>query len=200
MKGEPTVIEEMDSIIAKTLEHKPRSKSPREIIEMAIAVERLMKDYYLDMAGRVGNRTGNTMFKYLAIEEAGHLKELMVQEHALKHDRKWLMREKIAPMASICPVVMPEKRDIRTIKDIVPDKPLRRKDMPDLEILKLAIEAKKRAIRFYCEAASKVGDAYGKKMFAHLIEMENKHLNELMVQYAWLDQAGFWYDTRMMTD
>lgn len=200
MKGEPTVIEEMDAIIAKTLEHKPRSKSPREIIDMAIAIERLTKENYLEMAKRVGNRTGNTLFKYLAIEGAKHMKELMVQEDALKRGNKWLTREKVAPTSNVCPVVMPEKREIKTIRDIAPEKSLFKKGMNDLEILKLAIEVKKRAIRFYCEAASKVGDTYGRKMFAHLIEIENKHLNELMVQYAWLDQAGFWYDTNLMTD
>ncbi len=200
MASEPTIIEEMDAIIAKTLEHTPRSKHPLEILEMAIRVERLTKEHYLEMAKKVGNKTGNTLFKYLAIEGAKHMKELMVQEDALKRGNKWLAREKPVPMASVCPVVMPEKRDIRTIRDIVPEKSLFKRGMNDLEILKLAIEVKKRAIRFYCEASSKVSDAYGKKMFAHLIEMENKHLNELMVQYAWLDQAGFWYDTNMMTD
>ena len=70
----------------------------------------------------------------------------------------------------------------------------------DIEALRLAIEVKKRAIKFYCNAEVKVKDENAKKMFSHLISIEEKHLRELEVQYAWLDQAGFWYDPGMMTD
>jgi len=199
MGKEKTIIEEMDAVIREALEHKPKGDSALGILAMALKIEELTKDYYLDLAKTVTDKTGNVMFRYLAIEETGHIKELTVQQEAIRKDSKWLLKE-IGLAKGACPIKLPEEREVKTIKEIVPKGLKICKDMTDLEALKLAIEVKKRAIKFYCTAASKIDDPNGRKMFAHLIDIENKHLNELEVQYAWLDQTGFWYDPSMMTD
>jgi hypothetical protein len=138
------------------------------------------------------------MFSYLAIEEAGQIKELTILLDTLKKDRKLLKKEKVS--GGVCPVPLPGEKEIKKAKDLVPDNSKVGRDASDLEALKLAIEVKKRAIRFYCAAMEHVGNAEAKRLLAKVAAMENKHLNELMVQYAWLDQAGFWYDPSMMTD
>jgi rubrerythrin len=193
-----SVTEEMDATIGRALEHKAGKSSPTEILEMAIRIEKLTKQHYLGLAKKVRNRTGNVMFRYLAIDEANHMKELMVLLEVLKKDKKLLNRENIP--SSVCPAPLPSEREIKGLEDIMPDDAKVRGGSSDLEALRLAIEVKKRAIRFYCAAMEQIGNAAGKKLLAKLAAMENKHLNELMVQYAWLDQAGFWYDASMMTD
>jgi|GEM_PF-1895203 len=198
MAGEKKVIEEMDSIIHSALTHRKHRNSAFEMLEMGIKMEKLAKEYYLELAKKVSDKTGNVMFKYLAIEEAGHIKELMNQLDAMKKSRDWIKREKVP--AATCPVAVPEEREIRTMRDIVPKDLRIPKNTNDLEALKMAIDIKKRMIRFYCAASESMVGADGKKMLAKLISAENRHLNDLMVQYAWLDQAGFWYDASMMTD
>lgn len=194
---ESNLIEEMDGIIQEALEQPKGAESALDILGLAIKIEELSKEHYEYMANKVENPTGKSMFKYLASEEAEHVKTLGVQYDALKSGSK-LESEKGAPIQNICPLIHP-KKDPKVSEDIVPDESSVSRDATDKDALKLAIEVKKRAIKFYCTAASKVDD-HGKKMFAHLIDVENRHLNELGVQYAWLEQAGFWYDHNMMTD
>jgi len=200
---EVSIMEEMDGIIESVVEHPPDLESEElalRILKQAIDIEKLTKDHFEVLSKKVENDGGKTMFEYLSSEEAEHIKTLNIQYRSLKEDGKWLMREDVGPAERVCPLVAPEKKNIKDFEDIEPDDRRVSKDSTDLEALKLAIEVKKRALKFYCTAASKIDDGYGKKMFDRIIEMETKHLKELEVQYAWLDQAGFWYDPNMITD
>lgn len=198
--GEKSIIEEMDSVIAKALGQVQRKQNiALEILKLALKVEELTREHYSSLADKVPDKGGRAMFKYLADEEARHIQSLKVQEESLKKDRRWLLKERVGLVQATCPLVSP-KKGVRGSEDILPEESEVRKNTTDLEALGLAIEVKKRAIRFYCTAASKIDDAQGKKMFAHLVEIEEKHLNELEVQYEWLEQSGFWYNPEMMTD
>jgi rubrerythrin len=151
------------------------------------------------MAAKLANKSGKSTFEYLAEEEIEHLKTLKTQYEALEKDKNWILKEHVTPAKKLCPLVMPGKKAVKDVEDIIPDEKVSREES-DLEALQLAMKIKRRTIIFYCAAEQKIRDPAGKKMFAHLIEMENKHLRELEVQYSWLDQAGFWYDAGMMTD
>jgi rubrerythrin len=199
-----SLIDEMDRIIGEAIGKKPpKIKSidlALNILDLAIRIEGLTRGHYSEIAKKVTNPRGRDMFKYLADEEKEHIRVLRLQHDALRKDGKWLLKEGVTPRGKICPIVIPKKRDIKAAKDILPEESEVKKDATDLDALKLAMEVKKRLVVFYCTAAAKIDDPDGKKMFSHLVELEDRHLNELKVQYAWLDQAGFWYDHSMMTD
>ena len=193
-----TIIEEMDGIIGKAIASKPKSDDlALEILDLAINIETLTQEHYYHLAKNVANPSGKSVFDYMGDEAGRELEILKTQHEALKEDKKWLDRE-YKGVSLICPVIAP-KRKADSADDVLPEDSDITRDETDLEALKLAIEVKKRLIKFYCEASSKVGSA-GKKMFSILIETEEKHLEELSVQLQWLEQTGFWYDPDMMMD
>lgn len=202
MNTQESLIDEMDRIIGEAIrapEIKGRDLA-LNILDLAIRIEGLTREHYSGIAKKVTDPRGRGMFRYLANEERKHIRVLKIQRKALKRDGKWLLKGKVKPRDGICPIVMPKKKDIKGAKDVLPEESEVRKGATDLDALRLAIEVKKRLVVFYCTAAAKTHAPYGKKMFSHLVELEDRHLNELEVQYAWLDQVGFWFDASMMTD
>ncbi|MBN2518762.1 MAG: ferritin family protein [Candidatus Altiarchaeota archaeon] len=204
---ESNLIEEMNDIIEEALKKEaPKVKVgygqelALKILDLAIRIERLGREQYVYLGTKVSNPKGREMFKYLTEEEAGHIKGLKKEYEALRTDGKWLLKEKVLPQEGTCRITMPKKKDVKASRDIFPEDADMKKNSTDLDVLKLAIETKKRAIKFYCTASAKLDDPYGKKMFSHLVDIENRHLSELEVQYEWMDQAGFWFDPSMMTD
>jgi len=203
---ESNLIEEMNDIIEEALRKEsppPQADSKAitfHILNLAIRIEKLSGEHYSGMAKKVKDPRGKDMFKYLAKEESKHAKALKTEYEAIKQDNNWLMKEKVLPQERVCAVVDPKKKAVKASRDIMPEESHVTKSTTDLEALKLAMEVKKRAIKFYCAAGAKIQDPQGRKMFSRLVSIENRHLNELEVQYAWLDEAGFWYDHTMMTD
>jgi rubrerythrin len=189
------IIKEMDSVIGDAIK---KEGMPLEILQLAINIENMIGEQYSDLSRKVQNPSGKSIFEYLAKEAAEEAKVLQTQHDALK-EGKWLDDEDAKPLKNVCPAVKPDK-DIKDSQDIAPSDSDIGRDESDLEALELAMEVKKRSIKFYCEASGKVKEEKAKKMFAHLIELEEKHLEELNVQYHWLKQTGFWYNPDMMTD
>jgi rubrerythrin len=199
-KEEITIIEEMDGIIQEALEHPGEKMNvSSDILKLAIDIEQMTREHYSYLSQKVANSTGKTMFEYLVSEEDKQIEMLNVQAESLKKNGKWVLDEDLGEIESVCPLVNPEK-DVKVSADVLPEDAEVSRDASDMDVLKLAIEVKKRCIKFYCTAEAKVTDELGKKMFAHLIKAQEGHLKELEVQYAWLDQAGFWYDHNMMSD
>jgi rubrerythrin len=199
---EKNIIEEMDGVIKDVVSPRTNVEGDKialEILELGMKLETLIGEHYSHLARNVKNESGKSVFEYLAKEADEELRVLKAQHSALKEDRTWLATEEVKPAANVCPVVAPEK-DVEKSGDVLPTDSDIEKGESDLEALGLAIEVKKRAIKFYCEASSRLNNDYGKKMFAHLIELEEKHLKELEVQYQWLQSTGFWYNPDMMTD
>jgi rubrerythrin len=191
------ILEDMDSIIQESAGKNAKSdRIAMEILELAIKLEKLTKSHYVRIAGKVVNPLGKSVFEYLAEETGNELKALETQRSALEKDKKWLAKEDVKPLRSVCPVVLPNEAK----SGILPKTSDVQSDESDLDALKLAIDVKKRLVLFYCKAGSKLKDSYGKRMFAELVEASERHLNELEVQFAWLDRTGFWYDPGMMTD
>jgi rubrerythrin len=192
-----SVIEQMDALVSGALEHKTKKTSPAELLGMAMKMEEFTKQYYQGLAKKVTNKTGSVMFRYLAAEEASQIKELSVLLKSLKKDKKLLGMKRVA---GVCTVQLPREKEMKGLRTIVPKDANIGKNASDLLALWLAIEVKTRSVGFYCAAMKRVGDARGKKLLSQLAAIENRHLNELNVQYTWLDHAGFWYDASMMTD
>ena len=200
MKTEKSMFWETDAMLKSLENGLPKGADPAIfVIDMAIKLEKSAKEHFLDLAKRASSKSAKAVFRYVANEEGEHLKALQAQEIALKKDKRWLDKN-IKPKAGKCPLAAPAKEEIKFIDNLVPKGQKFGKPPSDLEALGMAVEFKKKAMRFYCASAGTISDRSGKAMLQYLSELEARHLNELEVQYVWLDQAGFWYDPSMMTD
>lgn len=200
MKTEKEILSETDAMLKGLERGLPNGADPAiSVIDMAMRLEKASKENFLELAKGASSKSAKAVFRYVANEEGEHLKALHAQEIALKKDKKWL-KKNIGPKAGKCPLAAPAKEEIRSIDALVPKGHRLGKQPSDLEALGLAIEFKRKTIGFYCAAAAAISDRSGKAMLKYLSELEARHLNELEVQYVWLDQAGFWYDPTMMTD
>ncbi len=186
---------EIDEIVESLgRKSKPGEDTSMLVLEAAIKVEELARGYYASLAKSVKGNAGKAVLDSLADEELRHLKALEAQKAMLKKGEDWLFKERVKPIEAVCPLAPGGAKSSRGILA----KLLRR--ATDADILKLAMTVKMRTIKFYCAASWKVKDAGGRKMLAHLVDIEERHLRGLEAQYGWLEQTGFWYDPEMATD
>ena len=187
---------EIDAILESLgKKSRPGEDTSMPVLEAAIKVEEFAKNYYAALAGSMKDKAGKAVMESLAKEGLMHLKALDAQKSMLKKGGDWLYKERVAPVKAVCPAV---PGDVKSSKGIFAR--LLKKKATDADALKLAMAIKMRTIKFYCAASWKIRDAGGKKMLAHLVDLEEKHLRGLEAQYAWLEQTGFWYDPGMASD
>jgi len=193
--------QDIDKVLDKLLAVKKDEQAPRSILRLAIALEEACKASFEASAKQVKDPKGRDMFRFLAKDEISHIRLLKTELRALERDPEWLEKERVAVPIESCMPVTPKRLE-KDAKKAAKAVQAGKGDAPagGLDALKTAISAKEKALRFYCEASALMPGPAGKKMLAHLMDLEKRHLDELRVQYAWLDQAGFWYDASMMTD
>lgn len=188
---------EIDAILESLgKKSKPGEDTSMLVIEAAMKVEELAKNYYATLAGSMKNKAGKAVMESLAGEELNHLRALDAQKAMLKKGEDWLFKERIAPVQAVCPAL--PSGQVKSGRGIFAR--ILKKRATDADALKLAMMVKMRTIKFYCAASWRIRDAGGRKMLAHLVDLEEKHLRELEAQYGWLEQTGFWYDPEMASD
>ena len=166
----------------------------QEALSLAIKREREAHRYYSDAAAKTTSESGKNMFSWLASEEKGHIEILEKQWEQIKEDGTWLSEEGYCTYGDIqnpidCTEFPATSEASGTKKD----------DMPELEILKGAIAAEKKATAFYSDVAKNTSDPSGKAMLEKLSKVEQGHLDLLEEEYEWLRRSKEYFTIHRFT-
>lgn len=155
-----------------------------EALGLAIQREKEAHRYYSDAASKSTKESGRKMFSWLASEEIGHVKILEKQLEQVRSERGWLSEDAWCTYGDIShPIECSEFPASAEAKGEAG------KDAPELEILKQAIQAERKASAFYSELAGSTSDPNGRSMFEKLSRVEQGHLDLLEEEHEWLSRS-----------
>ena len=143
------------------------SLSDKEALKMAMELEEVGRDFYLETAGASKGLEAKEMFKKLADAELDHynlFKELLessqFQEELYNQDVSDYLRNLV---------------DTVVFNKI--DKPFKKwvRGLSEIEALSIGIQAERDSILFYNQAAATTGSAKSKDVFDKLADIEKEH-------------------------
>ena len=138
-------------------------ESVDDILEFAIAGESAANQFYMELAGKMGNQAMAKVFEDFAKEELGHKARL----EAIKRDKTLAPAEKVI--------------DLKIGDYLVDVEP--RPDMDYQDALILAMKKEKAAYRLYTDLAAVAGDENLTKTFLALAQEEAKHKLHFEIEY-----------------
>lgn len=145
----------------------------RDALELTLAVERRGYSFYSGAARKTRDPEGRKMFRGLADEEAGHMKQLQDEYRELVGEHPWLRKE---------PNRLPVSKKIAD--DIFPERMLLTVEVSErttqLEALQIAIDLERKSHRFFNEFARKLEDPRSRKLFRNFAREEQAHLQSLL--------------------
>jgi len=189
---------DIKALVGQLSQIKDDEKAVERVMGLAIKLEQSCEGAMASAAKAAKDPKGKEMFEFLAKDEHNHVSLLKKELAAIREDPDWIEKEPVSAPIATCLGATPKKLT-SDAKKLAAGRGIKA-DADDLSALGAAIKLKESSLDFYCNAAAVVAGPAAKKLLAHLMDLEKRHLNELEVQYAWLDQAGFWYDASMMTD
>jgi len=158
-----------------------------EAIKTAIDYETRIRDIYLEGAGKIDEKDGNTFFEALGKDEQGHLDYLRHQlEHWLKQgelSKKELQRVPL-PAAKI-----KEDTDRLSAEMAREDRGLYQ------QMLSKALHMELRTSRFYRELVDTMPAESG-AMFARFLEIEEEHVDAVQIRLDYEASTGYWMGTK----
>ena len=156
----------------------------KEALALAIEREKEARQYYDDAAARSTNDNGRKMLSWLASEELGHIRILEQQLKKVKKDGAWLSEEGWCTYGDIShPIECAELPSSSETRGEL------KADVPEMEVLRQAIEAERAATKFYADLAKNTSDPNGKAMFEKLSKVEQGLLDLLEEEHEWLSKA-----------
>ena len=165
-----------------------------EALNLAIEREKEAHRRYSEAAARTTDGKGKKMFSWLASEEMGHVRILEKERAAVKESGRWLAEQEWASGGELTQPI--ERSEFPSLSEV---KGNLNTDAPELEILKVAIEAEKEAASFYAELAETVSDPNGKAMLQKLSEVEKGHRDLLEEEYEWLRRSRQFFPLHRFT-
>jgi rubrerythrin len=128
------------------------------------------------------------VFQVLCEEEKEHLRYL--QERL----DEWMASGKIQikKLDTSIPAKEAILKSLEDMRKTVEPKPTNQ--IPELELLKKALDAEIKASNFYKEMASQL-DAEGRELFRRFIEIEEGHEAIVRAEINCVSNMGFWFDT-----
>ena len=155
-----------------------------EALSLAIQREKEAHRYYSDAAAGAASESGRKMFSWLASEEMGHIRILEKQAEELKAKNTWLSEEGYCSYGDISHPI--ECSEFPSSAEVTGEPEA---DAPELEILKQAIGAERKATSYYAGLAGSTSDPNGRAMFEKLSRVEQGHLDLLEEEYDYLKKA-----------
>jgi rubrerythrin len=158
-----------------------------EAIKVALEYEAGVHKVYLDAMNQTADETAKRIFAVLCREEAEHLTYL---EERLS---EWQASGKIQVKAlgTLLPGREAIKKGLEDLGKTV--KPQPTKQIPELELLKKALEAEIATSNFYREMVRTL-DGDGQKLFKRFVEIEEGHEAIVQAQMNTVGNWGFWFD------
>ena len=158
-----------------------------EAIKVALEYEAGVHKVYLDAMNQTADETAKRIFAVLCREEAEHLTYL---EERLS---EWQASGKIQVKAlgTLLPGREAIKKGLEDLGKTVEPQPT--KQIPELELLKKALDAEIATSNFYKEMVRTL-DGEGQELFERFVEIEEGHEAIVQAQMNAVGNWGFWFD------
>jgi rubrerythrin len=147
-------------------------------IKVAMEAEKDAYQAYSKAAKMTKNPKGKDMFQQLSEFEMNHYQRLKALLQSLEEKGEWTLYEGTSL----------KKKKI----SLKAEKPKGQEQLNDLDALKIAIRAEKKAQAFYRSMAELTKDPQGKDMYKRLAGEEDLHEKLLNDQYYSLHNTGIW--------
>ena len=146
-----------------------RDYTTLEIFSIAIKSEIEAGKLYQHMKGMTENRTLQEKFDFMVSQEE-------------KHEE--ILREAYEKMFPEVELKTPESSPVPLLKDILSDNPSLK------ELFEVAMEAEKRAQKFYSDLAKKTRNQASSSLLNYMARMERSHLALLEVEYEQIETGA----------
>jgi len=157
-------------------------------IKIALQYEAGVHKIYLEARNKTADETAMRVFRVLCDEEMGHLKYLEARLEEWKKTGKI----KVKKLGTSIPAQEAIDRELKELRKTV--KPKRTKQIPELELLKKALDAEMKASSFYREMVNKL-DGEGQELFKRFVEIEEGHEAIVRAEINTVSNLGYWFDT-----
>ena len=159
-----------------------------EAIKTALEYELGVYNVYLDAMEKASDETAKRMFQVLCQEEGEHL------DYLRERLKEWEKEGKIQ-VKSLRTLIPGREAIDKSLKDLGKTvKPEPTKQIPELELLKKALEAEIKTSDFYKEMVRTL-DGDGQRLFKRFVEIEEGHEAIVQAQIDAVGNWGFWFDT-----
>ena len=157
-------------------------------IKTALEYETGVHKIYLEAMNKTANEAAKRIFRVLCEEEVGHLEYLQARLQEWQKTGKI----KVKKLGTSIPAQKAIDKGLQDLRKTV--KPKRTKQVPELELLKKALDAETKASNFYKEMVGKL-DGEGKELFKRFVEIEEGHEAIVRAEIDAVGNWGFWFDT-----
>ncbi|NJE85906.1 rubrerythrin [Thermococcus sp. CX2] len=145
-----------------------------EALALALEVEKVELEFYLEMARNAKEERARKMFLFLAGEEAGH----------------WdIFEEKFAEkLVEKCKLPAVDKDTLEKLT------PKYEGELSEVKAVEIGMEQEKLTWEFYEKAAEEAKDENVRRIFRELAKVEKAHYELLKAQYDAVMKTGIWMD------
>ena len=159
-----------------------------DAIKVALEYESGVHRIYLDAMNKTNDETAKRIFEVLCQEEGEHLAYLRNRLEEWEKEGKI----QIKSLRTLIPGRDAIEKGLEDLAKTVKPKPT--KQVPELELLKKALEAEIETSNFYKEMVRTL-DADGRELFKRFVEIEEGHEAIVQAQINAISNLGFWFDT-----
>jgi len=157
-------------------------------IRTALQYETGVHKIYLEAMEKTSDESAKRMLKVLCDEEAGHLKYLQARLEEWQKTGK----VRVKKLGTSIPAREAIDKGLQDLRKTV--KPKRTRQLPELELLKKALDAEIKSSNFYKEMVGKL-DGEGQELFKRFVEIEEGHVAIVRAEINTVGNWGFWFDT-----
>jgi rubrerythrin len=159
-----------------------------DAIKVALEYEAGVHKIYLQAMDQTTNNEAKRIFKVLCDEEMYHLKYLQAHLNELQKTGKI----KATKLGTSIPAREAINKSLQDLRKTVKPRPT--KQIPELELLKKALDAEMKAGSFYKKMVDEL-DEEGQKLFKRFAEIEEGHAAIVQAEIDSISNLGIWFDT-----
>lgn len=157
-------------------------------IKTALEYEAGVHKIYLEAMEKTEDEAAKRIFRVLCEEEVGHLKYLQSRLEEWQKTGKIRVKK----LGTSIPARQIIENGLKDLRKTVRPRPTRQ--IPELELLKKALDAEVKASNFYKEMVAKL-DGEGQELFRRFVEIEEGHEAIVRAEIDTVGNWGFWFDT-----
>ncbi len=159
-----------------------------QAIKQALEYESGVQKLYFEAMNKTADETAKRVFRVLWEEETGHL------EYLQKRLDEWSASGKIRveKLGTSIPAQETIHKSLQDLQKTIKPKPTRQ--IPELELLKKALDAEIKTTNFYKDMVARL-DGEGRELFKRFIEIEEGHEAIVRAEINSVSNLGFWFDT-----
>jgi rubrerythrin len=159
-----------------------------EAIKIALNYEDGVYRVYVEAMNKTADPAAKRILKVLCEEEMGHVKYLQSRLEEWQQTGKITVKK----LGTSIPARESVEKGLQDLRKTVKSKPT--KQVPELELLKKALDAEMKTTAFYKEMVGKL-DGEGRKLFQRFVEIEEGHEAIVRAEINTVGNWGFWFDT-----